>query len=118
MSVSFDNVATLQSATSHQCSRDADGNGKGGRDGYPSDSMKATLTKKYHVAEPVDHDQTGAEEFDPGEAPCPTSDEDDSDVEEADSTDGEGAGATVLKTIHVTVFCPVRKMPDESNNDV
>jgi len=95
MSVSFANVATLQSATSHQCSRDADGNGEGGRNGYPSDSMKATLTKKYYVAEPGDHDQTEAEEFDPGEAPCPTSDEDYSDDEEADSTDDEGAGATI-----------------------
>jgi len=94
MSVSFDNVATLQSATSHQCSRDADGNGEGGRNGYPSDSMKATLTEKFNVAEPEDHDRTRGEEFDSGEAPCPTSDEDDSDEEEADSSDGEGAGAT------------------------
>ena len=94
MSVSFDNVATLQSANSHQCSRDADGNGERGRNGYPSDSMKATLTEKFYVAEREDHDQTGAEEFDSGEAPCPTSDEDDSDEEEADSSDGEGAGAT------------------------
>ena len=94
MSVSFDNAATLQSATSHQCSCDADGNGEGGRNGYPSDSMKATLTKKFYVAESEDHDQTIAEEFDSEEAPCPTSDEDDNDREEADSTDGEGAGAT------------------------
>jgi len=94
MSVSFDNVAILQSATSHQCSRDADGNGEGGRNGYSSDSMKATLTEKFNVAEPEDHDRTRVEEFDSGEAPCPTSDEDDSDEEEVDSSDGKGAGAT------------------------
>jgi len=94
MSVSFDNAATLQSTISHQCSRDADGNGEGGRNGYPSDSMKATLTKKYYVADSDDHNQTKVEEFDSEEAPCPTSDEDDNDEEEADSTDGEGAGAT------------------------
>jgi len=95
MSVSFDNVATLQSATSHQCSRDADGHGVGGRNGYPSDSVKAVLTEKYYVAEPEDHDQTRVEEFDSGEAPCPTSEENDSEEEEADSSDGEGAGATI-----------------------
>ena len=94
MSVSFDNAVTLQSVTSHQCSRDADGDGEGGRNGYPSDSMKATLTKKYYIAESEDHDQTRVEEFDSEEAPCPTSDEDDNDEEEADCTDGEGAGAT------------------------
>ena len=58
MSVSFDSAVTLQSATSHQCSRDADGDGEGGRNGYPSDSMKAVLTKKFYVAESEDHDQT------------------------------------------------------------
>ena len=36
MSVSFDSMQT-QAATSHQCSRDADGDGEGGRNGYPSD---------------------------------------------------------------------------------
>jgi len=96
MSVSFDNVATQQSATSHQCSRDADGNGEGCRNGYPSDSVKAALTEKYYVAEPEDHDRTRVEGFDSGEAPGPTSDEDDSDEEEADSSDGENAGATLI----------------------
>jgi len=95
MSVSFDNVATLQSATSHQCSRDADGHGEGGRNGYPSDSVKAALTEKFYVAEPEDHDRTRVEEFDSGEAPCPTSEGDDSEEEEADSSDGEGVGATL-----------------------
>ena len=79
MSVSFDSAVTQQSATSHQCSRDADGDGEGGRNGYPSDSMKAVLTKKFYVAESEDHDQTREEEFDSEEAPCPTSDEDDND---------------------------------------
>ena len=54
MSVSFDSAVTLQSATSHQCSRDADGDGEGGRNGYPSDSMKAVLAKKFYVAESED----------------------------------------------------------------
>ena len=40
MSVSFDSASTLQAATSHQCSRDVDGDGEGGRNGYPSDSKK------------------------------------------------------------------------------
>jgi len=58
--------------------------------------MKATLTEKFYVAEPEDHDQTRVEEFDSGEAPGPISDENDSDEEETDSSDGEGAGATVF----------------------
>ena len=104
MSVSFDNASTLQATTSHQCSRDADGDGEGGRNGYPSDSMKATLTKKYYVAESEDHGQTRPEEFDSEEAPCPTSDEDDNDEEEADSTDSDGAGATVSLHICIVLY--------------
>jgi len=97
MSVSFDSAVTLQTATSHQCSRDADGDGEGSRNGYPSDSVKAALTReKYYVAEYEDHDRTGEEAFDSEEVPCPTSDENDDDEGEADSTDGEGAGATIF----------------------
>jgi len=109
MSVSFDNVATLQSATSHQCSRDADGNGEGGRNGYTSDSVKAVLTEKYYVAEPEDHDRTRVEEFDSGEAPCPTSDEDNSEEEEADSSDDEGAGATVYLSVTLRYCIKTKK---------
>jgi len=91
MSVSFDSAVTLQSATSHQCSLDADGNGEGGRNGYPSDSMKAALIReKYYVVPSEDHNQMEEEASDSEEAPCPTSDSDG----EADNTDGEGAGAT------------------------
>ena len=115
MSVSFDSAVTQQSATSHQCSRDADGDGEGGRNGYPSDSMKANLTKKFYVAEPEDHDQTRTEEFDSGEAPYPTSDEDDSDEEEADSSDSEGAGATETR-IPGLQFCRWQYIGSSSNS--
>jgi len=78
MSVSFDSAVTLQTAISHQCSRDADEDSEGGRNGYPSDSVKAALTRdKCYVAESEDHDRTGEEPFDSEEAPCPTSDGDD-----------------------------------------
>jgi len=97
MNTTTTNTPTQQAATSHQCSRDADGNGEGGRNGYPSDSVKAALTReKYYVAEPEDHDRTRVEEFDSGEAPDPTSDGEDSDEEEVDSSDGEGVGATAV----------------------
>jgi len=124
MSVSFDSASTLQAATSHQCSRDADGDGEGGRNGYPSDSAKVTLThKKFYVDASEDHDQTGEEPSDSEEAPCSISsrtrrgckekakkrverrdEDDDSDpvsenedllVEEAEDLNSEGDGATV-----------------------
>jgi len=45
-------------ATSHQCSRDADGDGEGGRSNYPSDPAEVALTKKkFHAAHSEDHDQ-------------------------------------------------------------
>jgi len=52
MSVSFDSMQT-EAATSHQCSRDADGDGEGDRNGYPSVPAEAALTKKKLY---VDHD--------------------------------------------------------------
>jgi len=95
MSVSFDSASTLQAATSHQCSRDADGDGEGGRNGYPSDSAEAALTsKKFYVVQSEDHDRMEEEPFDSEEAPCPTSDDESLDEDEANSSDGEGAGAT------------------------
>jgi len=87
MSVSCSTASTLQAATSHQCSRDADGDGKGGRNGYPSDSVKAALTReKLYVDQSEDHDRIEEEVSDSEEAFCPSS--------EADSSDGEGVGAT------------------------
>ena len=125
MSVSFDSALTLQAATSHQCSHDTDGDGEGGRNGYPSDSAKATLTReKYHVDVSEDHDHMGEEPSDSEEAPCsissrtrrghkkeakkrveiqkeyddndPVSDDKGLDVEEADDLDSEGIGVTHL----------------------
>jgi len=66
------------------------GDGEGGRNGYPSDSMKAALIRENYVVPSEDHDQMEEEASDSEEAPCPTSDSDD----EANNTDGEGAGAT------------------------
>jgi len=123
MSVSFDSALTLQAATSHQCSRDANGDGEGGRNGYHSDSAKATLTReKMYVDDPEDHDQIEEEPSDSEEAPCsinsrtrhrrmekakkrveiqeedddsdPVSDDEGLDVEEADDLNDEGVGAT------------------------
>jgi len=77
MSVSFDSTATLQTATSHQCSRDADGDGEGGRNGYPSDSVEAALIRgELYVVPSEDHDQMEEEASDSEEAPCPSSDSD------------------------------------------
>jgi len=91
MSVSFDSASTLQAATSHQCSRDADGDGEGGRNGYPYDSVEAALTKKkLHVVQSKDHDRMEEEPSDSEEAPCPTSDYEGLDENEANSSDGEG----------------------------
>jgi len=57
MSVSFDSMQT-QAATSHQCSPDADGDGKGGWNGYTSDRENAVLQmKKYYVDNSEDHNQ-------------------------------------------------------------
>jgi len=93
MSVSFDSESTLQAATSHQCSRDADGDGEGGRNGYPSDSVKAALTReKYYVDQSEDHDRMEEDTFDSEKAPCPSSD----DESEANNSDGEGVGATII----------------------
>jgi len=84
MSVSFNEAPTLQAATSHQCSRDADGGGEGGRNGYPSDSVEAALIRdKFDVVSSEDHDQMQEEASDSEETPCTSSD-----------TDGEGVGAT------------------------
>ena len=77
MSVSFDNASTLQAATSHQCSRDADGDGEGGRNGYPSDSVKAALIRdKFDVVPSGDHDQMQEEASDHEETSCSSSDTD------------------------------------------
>jgi len=85
MSVSFDKASTLQAATSHQCSRDADGDGEGGRNGYPSDSVEAALIRdKLHVVSSEDHDQMQEEVSDSEETPCSSR-----------GTDGEGVGATL-----------------------
>jgi len=85
MSVSFNEASTLQAATSHQCSRDADGDGEGGRNGYPSDSVEAALIRdKYDVVSSENHDQMAGETSGSEETPCTSSD-----------TDGEGAGATM-----------------------
>jgi len=84
MSVSFDSASTLQAATSHQCSRNVDGDGEGGRNGYPSDSVEAALIReKLYVVPSEDHDQMEEEASDSEEASCPSS-----------GTDGEGVGAT------------------------
>jgi len=84
MSVSFDSALTLQAATSHQCSRDADGDGERGRNGYPSDSAEAALIRdKLHVVTSENHDQMDEEASDSEETPCSSS-----------GTDGEGVGAT------------------------
>ena len=84
MSVSFDNAVTLQSVTSHQCSRDADGDGEGGRNGYPSDSVEAALIRdKLHVVISENHDQMDEVASDSEETPCSSS-----------GTGGEGVGAT------------------------
>jgi len=52
MSVSFNEASTLQAATSHQCSRDADGDGEGGRNGYPSDSVETALIRPFRESRP------------------------------------------------------------------
>jgi len=84
MSVSFDGASTLQAATSHQCSRDANGDGEGGRNGYPSDSVEAALIRdKLRVVSSENHDQMDEEASDSEETPCSSS-----------GTDGEGVGAT------------------------
>jgi len=84
MSVSFDKAPTLQAAISHQCSRDADGNGEGGRNGYPSDSVEAALIRdKFDVVPSEDHDQMQEEASDSEETPCTSS-----------GSDGEGVGTT------------------------
>jgi len=84
MSVSVNEASTLQAATTHQCSRDADGDGEGGRNGYPSDSVEAALIRdKFDVVPSEDHDQMHEDAFDSEETPCTSSD-----------TDGEGVGAT------------------------
>jgi len=83
MSVSFDEASTLQAATSHQCSRDADGDGEGGRNGYPSDSVEVALIRDKFDVSSEDHDQMQEEASDSEETPCTSSD-----------TDGEGVGAT------------------------
>ena len=94
MSVSCSTASTLQTATSHQCSRDADGDGEGGRNGYPSDSMKAALIRdKFYVDPSEDHDRMEEEESDSEDAPCPSSDSDDNEGE-ANVSGGEGGRAT------------------------
>ena len=93
MNTTTTNTPTQQAATSHQCSRDADGNGEGGRNGYPSDSVKAALTReKYYVDQSEDHDRMEEDTFDSEKAPCPSSD----DESEANNSDGEGVGATII----------------------
>jgi len=92
MSVSFDKASTLQAATSHQCSRDADCDGEGGRNGYPSDSVEAALIRdKLHVVSSENHDQVDEEASGSEETPCSSS-----------GSDGEGVGTTVL--ISATVW--------------
>ena len=89
MSVSFDGASTLQAATSHQCSRDADGDGEGGRNGYPSDSVVSALIRdKLHVVSSENHDQIKEEASDSEETPCSSS-----------GPDGEGVGATARTPI-------------------
>jgi len=100
MSVSFDKASTLQAAISHQCSRDADGDGERGRNGYPSDSVEAALIRdKLHVVPSEDHDQMEEEASDSKETPYSSS-----------GTDSEGVGATVfivILIINVIVPCLV-----------
>ena len=84
MSVSFNEAPARQAATSHQCSRDVDGDGEGGRNGYHSDSVEAALIRdKFDVVPSEDHDQMQEEASDSEETPYTSSD-----------TDGEGVGAT------------------------
>ena len=98
MSVSFDSALTLQAATSHQCSRDANGDGEGGRNGYPSDSVEAALIrKKFDVDQSEDHDRMEKETFDSEKASCPSS--------EVDSSDGEGVGTTTITQLRFPSFC-------------
>jgi len=96
MSVSFDGASTLQAATSHQCSRDADGDGEGvegGRNGYSSDSVEAALIRdKLHVVPSENHDQMEEEASDSEETPCSSS-----------GTDGEGVGATLIMLYNSTM---------------
>ena len=57
--------------------RDADGDGEGGRNGYPSDSVEAALIRgELYVVPSEDHDQMEEEASDSEEAPCPSSDSD------------------------------------------
>jgi len=84
MSVSFDSASTLQAATSHQCSHDADGDGEGGRNGYPSDSVEAALIRdKLDVVSSENHDQMEGEASGSEETPYSSS-----------GSDGEGVGST------------------------
>jgi len=121
MSVSFDSIET-QAATSYRCSRDADGVGEGGRNGYLSDPAEAALTKKKcYVTHSKDHDQMEEEAsdaetprpissrtrsrqvkkskkrvtmYEDGDDDDPVSDDEGLDDEEAEISDVEGAVAT------------------------
>jgi len=71
MSASISSMQT-QAVATHQCSRDTNGDGEGGRSNYPSDPQQAAFIKKKYVAHSEDHDQMEEEASD-SEAPRPIS---------------------------------------------
>jgi len=125
MSVSIEDTQTHQAATSYRCSRDADRDGEGGRNGYPSDPEQAALTKKkYYVAHSEDRDRMEEEASD-SKAPRPIisrtrsrlvmksktsavmlEDVDDKESvsdDDNEEADGAGAGATSPKPVIYTL---------------